>query len=129
MKKFLIIALAAASLSLGACQTTIDPTNLLTTSVKNPIGLKQLDVVQNSYGAALSVAVSYGRACKAKIINKNCWNVIEELQPYQKKAQISVVTLRNFVKKNPTVDATGLYNTAMQTIAEFKAAQQTNGVK
>lgn len=101
----------------------------LTQSFNNPIGTSQLDTIQNTYGAALSLALAYGRLCKDKIIHKSCWNVIEQVQPYQGKAHIAIKNLRKFVKDNPTVDATVIFNTTRQVVQEFKDVLDQNGVK
>lgn len=122
MKKFLIIALAAFSLT--ACAQLSDIKN----NINSTLSLNNLDTIEASYGAALSVAVSYRRLCQQKAINKSCWRVIEMLQPYQAKAQAAVVTLRNYIKNNPTSDYTSLAELAKDSIDIFKTKQQQNGV-
>lgn len=122
MKKFLIIALAA--FSLVACAQLSD----LKHNVDATLSLNNLDAIEASYGAALSVAVGYRRLCQQKAINKSCWKVIAMLQPYQAKAQAAVVTLRNYIKNNPTSDYSSLAQLAKDSIDIFRTQQQQSGV-
>lgn len=122
MKKILLVL--ALALSLPACTQLQN----LETAVKTTITPDNLNTLEAAYGSALSVAVGYRNLCKNKIISKSCWTVIAMLQPYENKAYGSIVALRQFLKNNPTLDASTFISDAKTAIATFKSVQTLNGV-
>ena len=87
-----------------------------------------LDSVETGYGTALAIASSYRDLCQRKVINKSCWTVIAQIQPYENKAYNAVLVLRKFIKSNPTLDASSYIQLAKDAITSFKSVQTQNGV-
>ena len=115
MKK--ILAVVALSLFITACA-----------SIPNPVSKPTLASVESSYGAALSIAVGYRDACAKRQIPPSCRPIVFQLQAYGRKAQAAIVSARNFVKNNPTLDVTSALLAAKTAVDDFKAVQTRNGV-
>lgn len=98
-------------------------------TVNNPLTPNNITVVEDAYGAAIAVAVTYRRTCVARLIEKSCFNTLERLKPYEAKAWNALKIAQRFVKDNPTLDATSIINLAMQAIKAFQDEQFINGVK
>lgn len=116
IKKYLVLVLVA--LSLTACAT-----------IKNPITTTTLNNVEDAYGAAIAIAVTYKRSCIARLINKSCFNIVAKIQPYEDKAYKALSIAQDFVKNNPTLDATTVLLVANDAIKAFGNEQFINGVK
>lgn len=90
-------------------------------SIPNPFTAPTLAAVESSYGAALAVAVNYRDACAQRLIPSSCRTVVPVVQVYGARAQSAVLVARNFVKNNPTLDATSILSTAQDAIEMFKS--------
>ena len=123
MKK--LIGIILLSISIAACST-----------IRNPISINQLTVVESSYGVALSIAVAYRntRLCKkdeVPSINNICAqrSVILKLQAADRNAQLALNNARSFIKNNPTLDAFSVIQIAQNAVDGFKLIQQQYGVQ
>ena len=114
MKKLLVVVLA---LGLGGCVNgqLINPFSSFT----NPVSKDTLAKVEAGYGAALSVAVAYRNACASKSLPPSCRAIVVQIQNADKYAHAQIVVARNFVKNNPTVDASAVLTTAKQAVDAF----------
>lgn len=90
-------------------------------SIPNPFTAPTLAAVESSYGAALALAVNYRDACAQRLIPASCRTVVPVMQSYGARAQSAVLVARNFVKNNPTLDATSILSTAQDAIEMFKS--------
>lgn len=117
MLKRLIAVVALASM-VASCAT-----------FKNPISPNSLAVAEAGYGAVLSVAVNYKRACIAKMIPPSCRGIVTRLQPYQAKAQTAIVLARKLAASGDTLTSVSAVIAAQGAIDAFKSAAKANGVK
>lgn len=120
MKKYL--AVLFITFSLAGCAGSLP-------SINNPVTVPTMDAVEDAYGAAIAIGVTYRRSCIARLIHKSCWLTIERLKPYENKAYKALIIARDFVKENPTLDATTVLNTAQQAIKAFADEQFLEGIK
>lgn len=114
--KWLVVA---TSLLMAACPARF----------QNPVSNETLANTEATYGAALAVAVNYRRACVAKkaSIYPGCRAVVAQLQSVGKIAQTSVLMARDFVRKNPTLDASAVISTAWAAVSQFQEVVQQQG--
>lgn len=129
MKKFLIPILIVASLSITGCAGIQKATEAVRTTVQAVVNPDTFDTVTIAYGSALAVANGYYDLCERKVIHKQCWKVIETLQPYEDKAYRAYKVLQRFVKENPNLDASSFIKIAKDAITAFKDTQAIYGVK
>lgn len=116
---FLPLALVAALL-VGGCAgggtSILQGGSSITASVKNPVGKRELAVVELSYQGAAKAFV----ACrKTKCTSK------ENLRKYQaadRKAYAAIVAARPAVRNNPNVSGLSAVIAARQAVADFNAA-------
>ena len=97
--------------------------------INNPLTPNNISVVEDAYGAAIALGVTYRRTCIARLINKSCWLVMEKLKPYENKAYSALKIAQRFVKENPTLDATNVTNLALQAVKALQDELFLNGVK
>lgn len=119
MKRLLITITLA--LTLGGCA--------LFRAYDNPVGPNQLAAVESAYGIALSVAVAYHDACGRKVIPSSCRPIVVRMQTVGAVAHRSVITARNFVRQNPTLDASSVVQAARVAVENLKAVQAQYGVQ
>lgn len=98
-------------------------------SIKNPFTPTTLAQVETAYGAALSVAVGYRDACAQRLIPPDCRPIVKQIQMYGQKAQVAVVYARNFVRNNPTLDASTAIRVAQDAVNVLTVYETTSGVK
>lgn len=98
-------------------------------SIKNPVTPERLAVAEAGYGAVLAVAVNYRRACIERKIPQSCRGVVNALRPYQAKAQAAIVSARQFVANNDSVNAITAVFAAEQAIGTFKTVSVKYGVQ
>lgn len=98
-------------------------------SIENPLNKTSLVAVEASYGSALSIASGYKDACARKTIPPSCRSVVKSLQNADNYAYGQIKVARDFIKANPTVDASVVISTAQQAVRAFQDAQTANGVK
>lgn len=128
MKRLIVLVLA---LGLSGC-ATFNPFG----SVANPVGTQSLAATESAYGVALSAALAYKSLplCKTGTtisLNNVCArrSVIVQLQNADRYAHAQILVARQFVKNNPTLDASAILTTAQNAVAAFKSAETANGVQ
>lgn len=127
MKKLLIAI--ALSLSLAACGTMGDGFQKVETTLQNTFTSDNYDTVTALYGSTLTALVTYRRLCIKKLVDVNCKANIVALQPYEAKAYNAYTTLRDFIKQNPTMDATALISLTKTVLISLANKQAELGVK
>lgn len=133
MKRILIVLLA---LSLSGCaQFQSFEANVASgiQAVKATVGKAltpdNFDSITLAYYAIEAAGNAYRDTCERKLIAKTCWTIIRQLQPYENKAYNSYLVLKDFVKSNPTLDASHYIQLARDAIDVLKSKQNENGVK
>lgn len=125
MKRIIIASLLG--LALSACA--------LFQGVQNPLNTNRLAAAESAYGIALSAAVAYRSLplCKAGT-NATLANVcarrdvVIKMQAADKIAQVSLKTASQFVRANPTLDATSLISAVESAVSAFREIQAKEGV-
>ena len=125
MKKLFALILA---LGLAGCATWNADVAKVKTAIVETITPDNFDSVTILMGTAESAGYSYRDLCERRIINKACWKTIATLQPYENRAYISYITLKKFVRANPTSDATTFIKAAKDAIVSLRNMQTSNGV-
>lgn len=115
MRKLLILGFA---LVLSACAT-----------INNPLTVNRLAALESAYGVVLSAAVAYRNSCARGALPRSCRPIVVELQKAGSIAQQRVVSLRAFVRQNPTLDAGSLLQAAESAVDTFTQVAQVYGVK
>lgn len=127
MKKILGLFVALSLLSgCAAIQKARQVTENVIEAVVNP------DTVENvmiAYNAAQKTGLAYGRSCKARLLPESCWNIVNDLKPYEANATRAVLALDDYSRQFPTSDPTSLIQAAKRAIQAYKDTQFINGVK
>lgn len=132
MKKLVVILF----LLLPACTTQQSGVvgQILTGTLINPISQTNIYELKNVYAIAAQSAVSYRGYCYARPyatlmadpiagpICKDRRAIVRTIQKYKNTAFAAVVAAANFVKANPTLDATVLINTAWSSVTALQNA-------
>lgn len=126
MKKLLILGLLLILPSCTQFRAFEDGVKSFVSKVTKPDTFDDIRIAFNGVEAS---GVTYRDLCQRKIINKSCWNVITQLQPYEAKAYFTYKELRDFVKANPNADATTFITSAKAAIVSLKSFQTQFGVK
>lgn len=126
MKKILALFLV---LNLAACSTVSDKFNEIKTGISQVVTPDNFDTITVLYTGVSAIGDGYYSLCERKVINKSCWKIIAKVQPYENKAFDAYMALDEFVKNNPTSDATSLITLAKNAISALKNIQIQNGVK
>lgn len=97
----------------------------------NPISRNELAVIYSGYGVALSAAVAYRNLplCVkggTKICAKR--EIIYKLQNADKKVQLSLNEVNNFVKNYPQLSPVAYIEAAKSSIRVFQAVLVENGI-
>lgn len=112
------LAVIVLALSLAGCA-----------SLKNPFTSSDLGAVKATYGAVLSAANGYKRACIAKLIPRSCRDIVMRLQPVEQRAYTAIKDADRFIRENPTVSATEVIQIARYAVEAFRSLKETYGVK
>lgn len=115
MKKFGVLLVV---LLLSAC-----------TTINNPLTVNRLAALESAYGVVLSAAVAYRNSCARGALPRSCRPIVVELQKAGSVAQQRVVSLRRFVRENPTIDAGSLLQAAESAVDAFHQVALVYGVK
>lgn len=130
MKK--LASLLIVGMLLGGCSTSFGTRvgEILTTGIANPVTTTQIYNLEATYGIALSGAVAYRerpRCTKTALesISNICArrSIVVKLQEADRKAQIALAQLKNFVSANPTLDASALLDAATTAVTTFNQLQ------
>jgi hypothetical protein len=133
-KRLLLIPLLLAGLALGGClQTFGEVTRAVTTTIANPVGGKNIYQAKLVYASALEIAVKYREYCYsrpyaslmadpvAKPICQNRRPNVRALQSARWKASAAIRTADNFVRNNPTLNATSAIGAAWAAVTDFQS--------
>lgn len=119
-----IITVLALTLALTGCAT-----------IKNPLGTQQLAELESIYGVALGSMVAAKKlVCKGAQVStavSPCVPraVIVQLQNANRVAYAQVIVVRNFVRNNPTLDASSAISVAMQEVMALRQIETINGIQ
>lgn len=116
---FLPLALVATLLVAGCAgdgKSILQGGTSITASVKNPVGKRELAVVELSYQGAAKAF----KACR----NAKCTSVenLRKYQEFDRKAYAAIVAARPVVRENPNVSGLSVVIAARQAVADFNAA-------
>lgn len=132
MKRLLLIPFLAIGLALGGCQTVGEFATAITTTITNPIGGKNIYQAKLVYASALEIAVKYRELCWSKpyavlmadpIAKPICQNrrpTVRRLQQARVKASAAIRSADNFVRNNPTLNATNAIGAAWTAVTDFQ---------
>lgn len=98
-------------------------------TMSNPLTVNRLAALESAYGVVLSAAVGYRNACARKALPVSCRPITAELQKAGLVAQARIVSLRAFVRENPTVDASTLLVAAESAVDAFQQVATVYGVR
>lgn len=98
-------------------------------TVNNPLTQTRLGALESAYGVVLSAAVAYRNSCARGALPRSCRAITVELQKAGSIAQARVVSLRAFVRQNPTIDATTLLVAAESAVDTFQQVATVYGVR
>lgn len=133
MKRLLFVPIILAGLLFGGCtQTVSNVATALTTTITNPVGGKNIYQAKLVYASALEIAVKYREYCWSKpyadlmadpIAKPICEKrrpTVRALQQAKVKASAAIRTAENFVKNNPTLNATSAIGAAWTAVTDFQ---------
>jgi hypothetical protein len=139
MKKLLLFPLlVAVSLTLGGCLTTGSvleriaglPAGVLTTTINNPVGPRELADIERGYQAALGISKVYVELCRTRqLARASCRPVVERIQSYVGQAHRALVQLRKFVRNNDTINAMSALAAVRQAIAGFQRSPDFQAIQ
>lgn len=128
MRKLRVLLVAASlSLSLGGCATLENiaglPSGILTSTINNPVGPREMADIERAYQGALGVANVYVELCRSRqIARTSCRPVVVRIQGYVAQAHAALVQLRVFVRNNDTINAMSALAAVRQAIANFQSS-------
>lgn len=117
-----LILLTLVAMFLTSCAT---PPQQLATLV-NPSGIKQLAVIESTYGVALAGALAYRnrpRCTKTRLesLTNLCArrSIVVKLIEADRVAQITIDNAALFISRNPTLDASSMLYAATRAVSIF----------
>lgn len=116
MKRLLVIGMLA--LSLAGCANGFNPL----ASVKNPVSAVNLYEAELVFDATLKTFVELRGLCANRTLPPSCRTYVRSGQAIVAKAAAADVAARNFVKNNPTLDATNVIQAFTGLLNDFKGA-------
>lgn len=127
MRKILAPLLVAATLALGGCATLERvvglPAGVLTTTINNPVGPKELADIERAYQGAIGIVNVYVELCRSRqLARASCRPVVVRIQGYVGQAHAALVQLRVFVRNNDTINAMSALAAVRQAIANFQSS-------
>lgn len=134
MKRLLMIPVLLLALAVSSCGKVGDLIDLTTTTIANPVSATNIYQVKNGYAAALQLAVSYRSYCWSKpyaqamqdpVMKPLCQNrrgVVRSIQRAQVQAHDAILSAQEFVRLNPTLNATTVISVAWDAVGKFKNA-------
>ncbi len=133
MKRLLLIPLLFVGLALGGCWQTFEAvTKGITTTITNPVVGKNIYQAKLVYASALEISVKYREYCWsqpyavlmadpiAKPICQNRRPTVRRMQQAKVKASAAIRTADNFVRNNPTLNATNAIQAAWTAVTDFQ---------
>lgn len=137
MKRFIPLLIVGSLL--GGCATTpfsSTVSNFVTNGVANPINNDQLAAIISSYGVTQTAAIGYmGLPRCTKTNNFSATNICSKrsvkvvIQTADRNASAAINRAINFIKANPTLDASSLIAAAAGAVDTFNQLAVQYGVK
>lgn len=131
MKKFLLAIALIIPLSgcAGFAETALNlPSGLLTTTINNPVGPRELAIVESSVATARSLALSYiqlGLCKKGQVptFAVPCAEraVVLKIQSIDKKIRVALPVARKFVRNNDTINAGSALSAVREAVNDLRA--------
>jgi hypothetical protein len=131
-----IILALTLSLSLAGCglaERVLNlPAGVLATSISNPVAPVNIYQAKTVYAATLELANGYRDYCYSKpfaalmadpVSKQVCKSrraIVRTMAAADDKAAAAIQTAENFVRNNPTLDATSVIRAAIAAVAEFQ---------
>lgn len=134
MKRFLTAAIVAVSLAVAGCAQIGDVARIATTTITNPVSQTDIYRAKNAYAAALQLVVDYREYCWARpyaalmadpVAGPLCKNrraVVQAAQVARPKAASAIRSAENFVRDNPTVNASSAISAMWAAVTDFQNA-------
>lgn len=137
MKRLLMIPALLLALTVSACGpgTKVgDLISLATSTVTNPVTAVNVYQVKNGYAAALELAVAYRSYCWSKsyaailkdpVMKPLCQSrrsAVRSIQKAQLQAHDAIDQAQEFVRLNPTLDASAVIALAVKAVGSFRSA-------
>lgn len=138
MKRLFIIL--AVTLSLGGCANLGKVAEFVTTGITNPVGAVNIYQAKNVYASALEIAAGYREYCwsrayaalmadpVAKPICQNRRPIMRTIQDADNKAFAAIQRAENFVRNNPTLNASAVINEALAAVSAFQSITSRTAV-
>lgn len=135
MKRLLLLPLLLLAIGLAGCETINTAGKFFTaatTTINNPVRSVDLYRVKNVYAATLELAVKYRAFCwskpyavlmadpVAKPVCQRRRSVVRQMQAADNKATAAIRTAENFVRNNPTLNATSAIGAAWAAVTDFQ---------
>ena len=110
MKKVLVLL---ATLSLGGCWNPL-------ATVTNPVSATNLYQAELVFDASLKTFNELKGLCANRTLPPACRTYVKSGQDIVRKAAAADIAARNFVKNNPTLDATNVIQAFTGLLGDFK---------
>jgi len=114
MKKLLIIALL--SIGVAGCGTV---GSVLTTTVTNPVNQTRLYQAELAFDGGIKTFNELKGLCARRVLKPSCRTYVVQGQGLIRNAAAADVAARNFVDKNPTLDATNVVSAFTGIVSDF----------
>jgi len=88
-------------------------------SVTNPVNTTRLYQAELVFSASLKTFNTYKDLCVRRVIASTCRTYVVQGQGLIRKASAADVAARNFVDKNPTLDATNVVQAFTGLVSDF----------
>lgn len=135
--KRIILALTL-SLALAGCAHNSDGSVTLLPTVANPISNTRFVSIESTYGIAMTGVRAYiqnyrdGHRCtktNLESISNICSrrSVVLAMQDANRKADIALGKAKDFIQRNPTLDATSVLDAAESAVGVLQAISQNKG--
>lgn len=128
MKHLRLGLLGLIALMLAGCAGGLP--QLAQPAIRNPVGLKQLAVLESAYGVALSGALAYRNRPRCTVTHLESptnlcarRSIVVKLIRADQIAEIALDNAQIFIANNPTLDASSVLQVATRAIAAFTAIQ------
>lgn len=116
LRSFAFAALAAMLVAgCGASQIG----QIIAVGVKNPINNTQLYQAEVAFDGTLKTFNELKGLCARRVLKPSCRTYVVQGQNFIRKAAAADVAARNFVDKNPTLDATNVVGAFTGIVSDF----------
>lgn len=108
MRKLFTVLVITAALGLAACDW--QTTSAIVQGVKNPVTERNLFEMNLAYAGALSAFNKMKSLCVRRVIPSTCRTYVQKGQQIIPQAESARRTAQDFIRRNPTLDASSLVN-------------------